>query len=69
LTFNDLGEASYEAQPLGHSKIESAVRYQAEVDDYIKIAEKIETIDAILLGADSVGGALGVADGGDVDDS
>ncbi len=43
LTFNNLGEASYEAQRLGHSKIESTVRYLGiEVDDAIEIAEKID---------------------------
>jgi hypothetical protein len=43
LTFNDLGDASYEAQLLGHTKIESTVRYLGiEIDDAIEIAEKID---------------------------
>jgi hypothetical protein len=43
LTFNEIGVAQYEAQSLGHSKIESTVRYLGiEVDDAIEIAEKID---------------------------
>ena len=43
LTFNELQEVHYGAFPLGHSKIESAVRYLGiEVDDAIEIAEKTE---------------------------
>jgi hypothetical protein len=43
LTFNEIGEALYEAQSLGYSKIESTVRYLGiEVDDAIEIAEKID---------------------------
>jgi hypothetical protein len=38
LTFNEIGDAQYEAQPL-----ESTVRYLGiEVDDAIEIAEKID---------------------------
>lgn len=50
---------------LGHSKIESTVRYLGiEVDDAIEIAEKIEirSYNAIPLKADTVGGAYYVAD-------
>jgi len=50
---------------LGHSKIESTVRYLGiEVDDAIEIAEKIDnwSVDAITPTADTVGGALCVAD-------
>jgi len=43
LTFNEIGDAQYEALPLGHSKIESTVRYLGvEVDDALEIAEKVE---------------------------
>ena len=43
MTFNEIGDAQYEALPLGHSKIESTVRYLGiEVDDAIEIAEKID---------------------------
>jgi hypothetical protein len=43
LTFNEIGDAQYEAQPLGHTRIESTVRYLGvEVDDALEIAERIE---------------------------
>ena len=43
LTFNRLGDASYEVQLLRHSKTESTVRYLGiEVDDAIEIAETID---------------------------
>jgi hypothetical protein len=43
LTFNEIGDAQYEAQPRGHSKIESTVRYLGvEFDDALEIAEKID---------------------------
>ena len=43
MTFNEIGRASYEAQSVGHPKIESTVRYLGiEVDDAIEIAEKID---------------------------
>jgi hypothetical protein len=43
LTFSRLGDAYYEAQSLGHSKIESTVQYLGvEIDDALEIAEKIE---------------------------
>jgi hypothetical protein len=43
LTFNEIGDAQYEAQPLGHQKIESTVRYLGiEVDDALAIAEQID---------------------------
>src|SRR5204863_8785883 len=51
---------------LGHSKIESTVRYLGiEVDDAIEIAEKIDIeVTAIHPTADVVGGVLRVADRG-----
>jgi hypothetical protein len=43
LTFNDLGDAQYEAQSLGHSKLESTVRYLGiEVDDALTISEQTD---------------------------
>jgi integrase len=55
---------------LGHSKIESSVRYLGiEVDDAIEIAEKIDIkrIDGIPQSADVVGDTFRVADRGSVD--
>jgi hypothetical protein len=41
--FNEKEEAEYEAQSLGHSKIESTARYLGfEIDDAIEIAQKID---------------------------
>ena len=45
LTFNSLGDAQYEAQSLGHQRIESTVRYLGvEVDDALEIAEKTDVL-------------------------
>jgi hypothetical protein len=43
LTFNEIGDAQYEAQPLGHTRIESTVHsLGVEVDDALEIAERFE---------------------------
>jgi len=43
LTFNELAEVHYESWLLGHTKLESTVRYLGiEVDDALHIAEQIE---------------------------
>jgi len=43
LTFNELAEVHYESRLLGHTKIESTVRYLGiEVDDALAIAEQVD---------------------------
>jgi hypothetical protein len=43
LSFSEIGDAYYDSRLLGHTKIESTVRYLGvEVDDALEIAEKIE---------------------------
>jgi hypothetical protein len=57
---------------LGHSKIESTIRHLGiEVYDAIEIAEKIDicSVNAIPLTADTLGGALCLAECSDADGS
>jgi hypothetical protein len=43
LSFNEIKEADYESRLLGHTKIESTVRYLGiEVDDALAIAEQVD---------------------------
>jgi hypothetical protein len=43
LIFNEKRDAQYEAHSLGHTKIESTVRYLGiEVDDALAIAEQVD---------------------------
>jgi hypothetical protein len=45
LSFNEIKEADYESRLLGHTKIESTVRYLGiEVDDALAIAEQVDVI-------------------------
>jgi len=43
LSFSEIGDAYYDSRLLGHTKIESTVRYLGiEVDDALAIAEQVD---------------------------